>query len=84
MRATVEAATDFEGEPDAETPAAKNAVTLNYKEMLAALDRLLAEMRQEGPAADEAGKVVYAQPSKEPTTAQPNVWLEAHVALSQK
>jgi hypothetical protein len=84
MRAAVEAASDFECEPDAETPAAKNAVTLNYKEMLAAQDRLLAEMRQEGPAADEAGKVVYAQPSKEPTTAQPNVWLEAHAALSQK
>jgi len=37
----------------------------------AALDRLLAEMRQEGPAANEAGRMVYAQPSKEPRPPSP-------------
>jgi hypothetical protein len=83
MRATVEAATDFEREPDSQTPAEKSTVTLNYQEMLAALDGLLAEMRKESPQADASGKVVDL-PSEERTTAQPNIWVEAHAALSQK
>ena len=83
MRAILEAATDFEREPDAETPGEKSAVTLNYGEMLAALDSLLAEMREETPQADASGKVVD-QPSEERTTARPNIWVEAHAALSQK
>jgi hypothetical protein len=80
----VGAATNFEREPDAETPAKKSAVTLNYEEMLAALDGLLAEMREERPQADASGKVVDTQPGEERTTAQPNIWVEAHAALSQK
>jgi hypothetical protein len=38
MPATVEVATGTERQPDAETPAEKSAVTLNYEEMLAALN----------------------------------------------
>ena len=84
MRATVEAATDFQRQPDAETTAEKSGVTLKYEEMLAALDGLLAEMREERPQADASGKVVDTQPSEERTTAQRNIWVEAHAALSQK
>jgi hypothetical protein len=84
MRATVEAATDFQRQPDAETPGGKSAVTLNYEEMLAALEGLMAEMREETPQADASHRVVDAQPSEERTTAQPNIWAEAHAALSQK
>ena len=83
MRATVEAATDFEREPYSETSAGKNGVTLKYEEMLAALEGLMAEMREETPLADASGKVVD-EPSEERTTAQPNMWVEAHAALSQK
>ena len=83
MRATVEAATDFQRQPDAEARAEKSAVTLNYEAMLAALDGLLAEMREETPQADASGKVVD-QASEERTTAPPNIWVEAHAALSQK
>jgi hypothetical protein len=81
MRATVEAATDFQRQPDAETPAEKSAATLNYEEMLAALDALLAEMREETPQSNASGD---AQPTEERMTAQPNIWVEAHAALSQK
>ena len=80
MPAAVEAATDTEHEPDAETPAEKSAVTLNYEEMLTALNALLAEMREERKQAEGSGNVIDAQP----TTSQPNVWVEAHAALSQK
>ena len=79
----MEATTDFEREPDAETPGEKSAVALNYGEMLAALDGLLAEMREERLQADASGKVVDSQPSEERTTAQPNIWVEAHAALSR-
>jgi hypothetical protein len=84
MPAAVEAATDTERERDAETSAEKSAVTLNYEEMLAALNGLLAEMREERRQADGSGNVVDAQHSQEPTSAQPNVWVEAHAALSRK
>ena len=83
MRATVEAATDFQRQPDAETTAEKSGVTLKYEEMLAALEGLMAEMREETPQADASGKVVD-QPREERTTARPNIWVEAHAALSQK
>ena len=84
MRATVEAATDFQRQPDAETTAEKSGVTLKYEEMLAALEGLMAEMREETPQADASGKVVDTQPSEDLTTAQRNIWVEAHAALSQK
>jgi len=48
--------------------------------MLAALNALLAEMREERKQAEASGNVVDAQP----TTTQPNIWAEAHAALSQK
>ena len=44
---TVDAATDAERKPDAATTAEKSAVTLNYEAMLAALNDLLAEIREE-------------------------------------
>jgi hypothetical protein len=84
MPATVEAATGTEREPGAETPAEKSAVTLNYEEMLAALNGLLSEMREERRQAEASGSPVDAQQGQEPATAQANVWAEAHAALSQK
>jgi hypothetical protein len=79
---TADAATDAEREPDAATAAEKSAVTLNYEAMLAALDDLLAEIREERRQADALGKVVEAQHGQQATT-QPNVWVEAHAALSR-
>jgi hypothetical protein len=84
MPATVDAATDAEREADAETATEKSAVTLNYEAILAALNGLLAEMRGERQQAEASGTVVDAQHGQEPATAQPNVWLEAHAALSKK
>jgi hypothetical protein len=62
MPDTVEAPTGTEREPDAETPAEKSAVTLNYEEMLAALNGLLAEMQEERRQAEASGYPV--EPSK--------------------
>jgi hypothetical protein len=83
MPATVEA-TVTEREPDAETPAKKSAVTLNYEEMLAALNGLLAEMREERRQVEASGSFADAQHGQEPATVQNSVWAEAHAALSQK
>ena len=81
---TVDAATVAEREPDAATAAEKSAVTLNYEAMLAALNDLLAEIREERRQAETSGKVVDAQHGQEQATTQPpNVWLEAHAALSR-
>jgi len=80
---TVDAATDAERKPDAATTAEKSAVTLNYEAMLAALNDLLAEIREERRQAEASGKVVDAQHGQEQATTQPNVWVEAHAALSQ-
>ena len=77
MPATVDSSADAERELDAQPAAEKSTVTLNYEAMLAALNGLLTEMREE---AEASGNVVDAQP----TTSQPNVWVEAHAALSQK
>jgi hypothetical protein len=84
MPATVEAPTDTERERDAETPAEKSAVTLKYEEMLAALNGLLAEMREERRQAEAAGSLVDGQRGRGPATTQHSVWAEAHAALSQK
>src|SRR5262245_43308033 len=84
MPATVDAATDAEREPNAATAAKKSAVTLNYEAMLAALNGVLAEMREQRRQAEASGTVVDAQHGQEPVAAQPNVWAEAHAALSQK
>jgi hypothetical protein len=78
MPVAVEAATDTEREPDTETPAEKSAVTLNYEEMLAALNGLLAEMREERRQAEASGN------GEEPAAGQSSVWVEAHAALSQE
>ena len=81
---TVDAATDAERKPDAATTAEKSAVTLNYEAMLAALNDLLAEIREERRQAEASGKVVDAQRGQEQATTQsPNVWDEAHAALSR-
>jgi hypothetical protein len=80
MSATVHSISDADPKPDAE----KSAVTLNYEEMLAALNGLLAEMREERRQAEASGSFVDARDRQEPATAQPNVWVEAHAALSQK
>ena len=77
MPAAVDSSTGPEREPDAEADANKSAVTLNYEEMLAALNSLLAEMRAER-------KQVDVQHGQEPATAQPNAWVEAHAMLSKK
>ena len=84
MPAAMEAATDTERERDAETPTEKIAVTLNYEEMLAALNGLLAEMCEERRQAEVSGNVLDVQHNQEPTTAQHSVWAEAHAALSPK
>jgi hypothetical protein len=84
MPATVDSSTDPQREPDTEADANKSAVTLNYEEMLAALNGLLAEMREERRQAEASGSFVDARHGQEPATAQPNVWVEAHAALSQK
>ena len=81
---TVDAATVAEREPDAAAAAEKSAVTLNYEAMLAALNDLLAEIREERRQAEASGKVVDAQHGQEQATTQPhNVWVEAHAALSR-
>jgi hypothetical protein len=80
---TVDAATDTEREPDVATAAEKSAVTLNYEAMLAALNDLLAEIREERRQAEASGNVVDAQHGQEQATTQPNVWVEAHAALSR-
>ena len=81
---TVDAATDTEREPDVATAAEKSAVTLNYEAMLAALNALLAEMREERRQAEASGSFVDAQHRQEPATVQPNAWVEAHAMLSKK
>lgn len=81
---TVDAATNTERESDVATAAEKSAVTLNYEAMLAALNDLLAEIREERRQVEASSNVVDAQRGQEQATTQPaNVWLEAHAALSR-
>ena len=68
---TVDAATDAEREPDAATAAEKSAVTLNYEAMLAALNDLLAEIREERRQAEASSNVVDAQHGQEQATTHP-------------
>ena len=84
MPATVDSSTDAERELDTETAAEKSTVTLNYEAMLAALNALLAEMREERRQAEASGSFVDAQHRQEPATVQPNAWVEAHAMLSKK
>ena len=84
MPATVDATTDTEREPDAAAASEKSTVTLNYEAMLAALNALLAEMREERRQAEAWGSFVDAQHRQEPATVQPNAWVEAHAMLSKK
>jgi hypothetical protein len=84
MPATVDATTDTEREPDAATAAEKSAITFDYEAMLAALNALLAEMREERRQAEASDSFVDAQHGQEPVTAQHSVWIEAHAALAQK
>ena len=84
MPATVDAITDAERAPDDKTPTEKSAVTLDYEAMLAALNAVLAEMREEKRQAEASGSFVDAQHGREPATIQNSVWVEAHAALSQK
>ena len=84
MPATVDSSTDAERELDTETAAKKSTVTLNYEAMLAALNALLAEMREERRQAEASGSFVDAQHRQEPATVQPNAWVEAHAMLSKK
>ena len=82
--ATVDAASDAEHEPDVETATEKSAVALNYEEMLAALNGLLAEMREERRQAEASGSFVDAKQGQRSATTQHSVWAEAHAAISQK
>jgi len=84
MPATVDATSDAERETDAEAAAEKSAITRNYEAMLAALNGLLAEMREERRQAEASGSFANAQHGQEPATIQNSVWVEAHAALSQK
>jgi hypothetical protein len=84
MPAAVDSSTDAEREPDAEAAAEKSAVILNYEEMLAALNGLLAEMREERKQVEASGSFVDAEHGRERATAQPNPWVEAHAMLSKK
>jgi hypothetical protein len=52
--------------------------------MLAALNAVLAEMREERRQAEASGSFVDAQHGQEPATVQPNAWVEAHAMLSKK
>jgi hypothetical protein len=74
MPATLHSIADAEPTPDAE----KSAITLHYEEMLAALNALLSEMREERRQAEASGN------GEEPAAGQSSVWVEAHAALSQK
>ena len=84
MPITVDATTETERLPDAVTAAEKSAVAFDYEAMLAALDALLAEMREERRQAEVSGSFVDDQHGQEPVTAQHRVWVEAHAALAQK
>ena len=84
MPATVDATTDTEREPDAAAASEKSTVTFDYEAMLAALNALLAEMREERRQAEASGSFVDAQHRQEPATVQPNAWVEAHAMLSKK
>jgi len=84
MPATVDSSTAAERELDTETAAEKSTVTLNYEAMLAALNALLAEMREERSQAEVSGSFVDTQHGQEPATGQPNAWVEAHAMLSKK
>ena len=68
MPATVDSSTDAERELDTKTAAEKSAVTLNYEAMLAALNALVAEMREERRQAEASGSFVDAQHHQEPAT----------------
>jgi hypothetical protein len=52
--------------------------------MLAALNAVLAEMREERRQAEASGSVVDVLQGQEPATVQPNAWVEAHAMLSKK
>ena len=82
MPATVDSST--ERELDTETAAEKERRHFRYEAMLAALDALLAEMREERRQAEASGSFVAAQHRQEPATVQPNAWVEAHAMLSKK
>ena len=84
MPATVDATTDTEREPDAAAASEKSTVTFDYEAMLAALNALLAEMREERRQAEASSSFVDAQHRQEPATVQPNAWVEAHAMLSKK
>jgi len=66
MPATVDSSTDSERELDTETAAKKSTVTLNYEAMLAALNALLAEMREERSQAEVSGSFVDTQHGRRP------------------
>ena len=83
MTATVDIA-DIERELDAEKAAKKGTVILDYEAMLAALDALLAEMREEIRQGEASGNFIDTQHGQEPATVQPNAWVEAHAMLSKK
>jgi hypothetical protein len=62
----------------------RRAPSLNYEATLAALNDLLAEIREERRQAETSSKVVDAQHGQEQATTHPaNVWVEAHAALSR-
>jgi hypothetical protein len=83
MPTTVNAA-DAERKPNDPSRAEKSAATLNYEEMLAALNAVLAEMRDEERQTHSSCSFGDAEQDQERATAQPSVWAEAHAMLAQK
>jgi len=75
---------DIERELDAEKAAKNGTVTLDYEAMLAALDTLLAEMREERRQGEASGNFNDAHHGQEPENVQPDAWAEAHAMLSKK
>ena len=76
----VELIADTPPEPDAK----KSTVTFDYEAMLAALNVVLVEMREERRQVEAAGSFVDVQQGQERATVQPNAWVEAHAMLSEK
>ena len=75
----VELIADTPPEPDAK----KSTVTFDYEAMLAALNAVLVEMREERRQVEAAGSFVDVQQGQERATVQPNAWVEAHAMLSE-
>ena len=83
LATTVDAATDTEREPDAAMAAEKSAVTLNYEAMLAALNDLLQRSAKRDGRPRRRAMSLMPSMARNRRPPNPNVWVEAHAALSR-